>query len=930
VLNLGQINFGLGVDTAALSRATSQVVQFGRVVENAARAQGAGARAAEAALRRQEAAALGALQSTLRMNDSIRKNITGQQQATMLRATTNAFRQLSDQMTQGQRTTIAYQRAMESFGARMGTIQRQIKALTSNANVTPLGNMLKDVASATVLAIGPLSGFGARIAAIAAISTRSSFAMAALVTTVVSMGVAFGKLSSATITNAIAIDRIRARLENATGSVEGAEDQLNDLREMADRTGLRFIDLAEQFSRFQAAAVGTSLEGAKAREIFENLATAVGKFQLDAASAEGVFRAVEQMMSKGNVTAEELRQQLGDRLPGAFKAAADALGVTTAKLNELLKKGKVSAEQFLIPFSREVRKRLGGDSVEGVQSLTASLNRLNTAWTFFLKNFDEAFGISKAFQAAVDSLSSGLNLLGNNIKGVVAIVGALTGAFALLALPRIIAGVNAGAIAFRAMTLAATGLGAVLAVGTLASWVGLFTRIAVIVGSAALALNGFSTSANQAAAADRELKAGADAFIESQNRQNVSVQQSAKVFTDAIGKKIEGLHLQLLAMQKVEMAQQDFIKNFDNSGAQWFDKGLDEWAARLLSGMKQNKGGMQSQIKPVITDLDELKKRFDKLQEIGNRPVPLDIGGEKLDRAGRALRDANQEIQKLALQNQKMLEGPSAFAKFERTEEITQKVQNFRDRLTDAGLAVDVVKQKVAEYQFVLENNIDITDNAFKNMSAAVEAFKGIATNSMNSVADAIGKAVAEGKFSADTFVSIVKDMVAQIISQILKMAIINPILNSIFGLTGAGAMPTFPGLGNMFGFAKGGAFSGGVQFMAKGGILGQPTMFGTRRGMAVGGEAGDEAVMPLIRSSTGHLGVRAVGSQAGGNNGRQIVNVITPPGANVEQKQRRTAGGEDTQDIIISVIDRAIAGGKMDKSLGARFGGRNRLAGVG
>jgi tape measure domain-containing protein len=927
MLNLGNINFGLGVDTAPLQRATSRVVAFGRQVEAAANATGQGARQIEAAMRRQEAAALKALQQTLRMNDAIRKGTAGGQQAGLLRATTTAFSQLSDQMTRGQRSAIAYQRAMESFEARMGSVQRQLRQVTSNANLSTLGNFMKDLSSATVLAIGPLSGFGARIGAIAAISTRSSFALAALVTGVVAVGTAFAGLSSQTVRTAIDLERIRSRLENATGSVDLAEEQFKDLQRIANTTGNEFVALATQFSRFQAAAVGTNLEGDKAREIFENLATAIGNFQLDAASAEGVFRAVEQMMSKGNVTAEELRQQLGDRLPGAFKAAADALGVTTAKLNAMLKKGKVTAEEFLIPFSREVRKRLGGDAVDGITGLTSSLNRLQNAWTNFLDKFNEAFQISKTFEMGVKALTSALDFLADNVKATALAIGALSGAFLLLALPRIVAGLTAAAGAMRVATLAATGLGAALTLGTIGSWIGVFSRVAVIAGAAALSMGVLGSNTAEAATAEKEMAAAAEQFIRVHEKQNTSVEENAKVFVDATGKKIEAIFIQIAALQKLDMAQADFIKNFDNSGLKWFERGADEWFARFVAGRKQAYSETQGAIKPLMGELDKLKERFDKLQAIKERnsKTPLGLGDtEGLDRAGRALRDANQEIEKLLLQNEKMMEGPVAFEKFERAAEIANKVQQFRDRLMDAGLAMDVVNQKVEQFRFALENNVNIADNYFKNMQAAFEAFKGIGVNAFNSVADALGKAVADGELNAETFVNIVKDMVAQIISQILKMAIINPLLNSMFGgMGGPGALPTFPGMG----FAKGGAFNGGVQFMAKGGILGGPTMFGTRNGLAVGGEAGDEAVMPLIRSSSGHLGVRAVGG-GGGRQGNNVINIITPPGAKAEQRER-SSGGDQIQDIVISIVDKAIAGGQMDRSLGARFGGRNRLAGV-
>jgi lambda family phage tail tape measure protein len=69
---------------------------------------------------------------------------------------------------------------------------------------------------------------------------------------------------------------------------------------------------------------------------------------------------------------------------------------------------------------------------------------------------------------------------------------------------------------------------------------------------------------------------------------------------------------------------------------------------------------------------------------------------------------------------------------------------------------------------------------------------------------------------------------------------------------------------------ALGGSWANGVQMFANGGtftnsIVSTPTAFGMAGGkLGVMGEAGDEAVMPLTRTSGGQLGVRAVGSGGG------------------------------------------------------------------
>jgi tape measure domain-containing protein len=62
------------------------------------------------------------------------------------------------------------------------------------------------------------------------------------------------------------------------------------------------------------------------------------------------------MASKGKVSAEELRGQLGERIPGALGIAARAMGMTQAQFNEMLDSGKIMAEDFLPKFSKRIKK----------------------------------------------------------------------------------------------------------------------------------------------------------------------------------------------------------------------------------------------------------------------------------------------------------------------------------------------------------------------------------------------------------------------------------------------------------------------------------------------------------------------------------------------------------------------------------------------
>lgn len=102
------------------------------------------------------------------------------------------------------------------------------------------------------------------------------------------------------------------------------------------------------------------------------------------------------------------------------------------------------------------------------------------------------------------------------------------------------------------------------------------------------------------------------------------------------------------------------------------------------------------------------------------------------------------------------------------------------------------------------------------------------------------------------------RNMAVKILEMAAELAIINPILNSLFGgMRGFNPLPSFA----LFGNANGNAFlQGKVTAFANGGVVSSPTMFPMKSGTGLMGEAGPEAIMPLKRGRGGKLGVSVEG----------------------------------------------------------------------
>lgn len=177
---------------------------------------------------------------------------------------------------------------------------------------------------------------------------------------------------------------LNARLLVANGDdASKAADDYKFLRDEANRLGFSLTELGTNYSKLAIAGRSAGLSTDQVREIFSNFAEVARVNNAGVEETERVFKALEQILSKGKVQAEELRGQLGDVLPGAYSAFARSLGVNGQQLDELLKKGQVSSNA-LLGFSREYAKSVSGQLEPATKTLRAELGRLNTAYEDFL------------------------------------------------------------------------------------------------------------------------------------------------------------------------------------------------------------------------------------------------------------------------------------------------------------------------------------------------------------------------------------------------------------------------------------------------------------------------------------------------------------------------------------------------------------------
>jgi tape measure domain-containing protein len=159
---------------------------------------------------------------------------------------------------------------------------------------------------------------------------------------------------------------------------EGAVN-LKYLDELTSRHGGNLLAATQGYKTFLGSMQGVPYSMDQIRKMYEQVDVAARVMNLSTEDSQGVYLALGQVMSKGKVQAEELRGQIGERIPGAFAIAARAMGKTQAELNKMMDKGELMSVDFLPRFAAELEKTFGSGLQKATQSFQSQSNRRENA-----------------------------------------------------------------------------------------------------------------------------------------------------------------------------------------------------------------------------------------------------------------------------------------------------------------------------------------------------------------------------------------------------------------------------------------------------------------------------------------------------------------------------------------------------------------------
>jgi tape measure domain-containing protein len=488
-----------------------------------------------------------------------------QAQTTVFGINTRAKRQLSPDMAAGitRQVETDYQRlaaALKTFGVgsleagkATGEFNRAMKAASSEiARVGGLLPRLNDNARTISAA------FGAANASVGGFS-RAIFNTSAAISALT------GAFALREITQSIMeFERFTNTLKTVSGSTGEFNKSLGFLFAEADRIGFAVGEVGNSFARLSLAMKGAGFSANESKDSFSMLAEASRNFGLSSADTMGVIRALEQSMSKGKFMAEEVRLQLGDRLPIAMAALERAVTKVDGKqadLNKRFEEGSLDTKRYGLEFIRQINIMSGGaDTLSRTQnSIAAAFGRLNNELVRATTTFGEG-GFTNAIVIATQNFISFLQTLRE--AGVISAAGA---AMETLAKHTVL------------LTAAFTGLAAALSVGIIAKLVGFVAgltpigRIIAGLAAAATAAVTLTASLNPAQRALNNLTAAGNDFnrafdkakgASEEFRTGITATNSAtRAATTEIEKKIDVLRkLGLSEIEVTRIAGEETLK----------------------------------------------------------------------------------------------------------------------------------------------------------------------------------------------------------------------------------------------------------------------------------------------------------------------------------------------------------------------------------
>jgi tape measure domain-containing protein len=659
---------------------------------------------------------------------------------------------------------------------------------------------------------------------------------------------------------------LRIALGGVSTSSKDYENNLQAVNRLSQRFLIPLKDTTQQYTKLQASVQGAGLGSKQTETAFKGIAAAIIATGGSAQDLNSALTATSQVFSKGKVSAEELRGQIGERLAGAFTIFAASIGKTPQQLDKALKDGEVTLANFLT-FTEELFKRYGKTAdiiAEAPQNAGKRLTLALDNITIQIGRF--AGPIGAAFQSIAANIVNGLAPAFEAFANLLD----LPKTAAKERLPQIDRQIKAAQ-----KQIDTYRLGEGMPGGRLAFTIPRQlqeTQLKALQGERKLievTLASVGSGVNRNTARPGDMVGGGDTktaenavkrLQEKRKEQLAEAKQLLKVANDS-------LEVATSTNEREKLSAEYAKTKTEIAGK--YDKKIRESVSKEASGIL-------NQAKSVELEAAKQKYGIDRLKLMENETKELyaQVG--------------------LSATLNKNLQAALAGAFTGGTATGT-----FR---TDVDLMPGLTGGKLGSRMEELRKELETLNDPINQIIVGAESIGAAFTESFTGI---INGSMSAQESLANFFKNIANyflDMAGKMIAKYIEMQIIGlakQFLPGMFGgIFGPGGAPNYSGssvsVPNQYAYGGGASIMGsangnvfaqnGIVPFANGGIVDRPMMFPFAKGIGLMGEAGPEAIMPLKRGADGKLGV------AGGGGGTSVTVNVDASGSSVQGNNGQSA----------------------------------------
>lgn len=213
-----------------------------------------------------------------------------------------------------------------------------------------------------------------------------------------------------------------AMMNVTTGDINKSAEAYSNIKNIAMAYGVSVESLAKSYAKLHASTKDV-LSTKETDRLFESFTATASVLHAEQYTVERMFNAIIQMASKGQVHMEELKQQLGEHLPGALALAAKAMKMDMGTMIDEMKKGNVSARDLLVPLPKVLMETFGEAAVISSRSLNAAFMNMRTIWFDAVKEISTS-GVGQGMAAVLRAVAGHVASTSDSFKAFGDVVGA--------------------------------------------------------------------------------------------------------------------------------------------------------------------------------------------------------------------------------------------------------------------------------------------------------------------------------------------------------------------------------------------------------------------------------------------------------------------------------------------------------------------------